>query len=85
MAWGLIPITTSQGFNRSVIENDSLIVEKLDVKCFVNKIKYIIDNDLIEQFSYNSYNRVLSNYTDEIVLEKLKEEYDFLFNVKFTS
>ena len=58
MAWGLIPITTSQGFNRSVIENDSLIVEKLDVKCFVNKIKYIIDNDLIEQFSYNSYNRV---------------------------
>ena len=49
------------------------------------KIKYIIDNDLIEQFSYNSYNRVLSNYTDEIVLEKLKEEYDFLFNVKFTS
>lgn len=53
MAWGLIPITTSQGFNRSVIENDSLIVEKLDVKCFVNKIKYIIDNDLIEQFSYN--------------------------------
>lgn len=85
MAWGLIPITTSHGFNRSVIENDSLIVEKLDVKCFVNKIKYIIDNDLIEQFSYNSYNRVLSNYTDEIVLEKLKEEYDFLFNVKFTS
>ena len=84
-AWGLIPITTSQGFNRSVIGNDLLIVKELDVKDFVNKIKHIIDNDLIEQLSYNSYNRILSNYTDEIVLAKLKEEYNFLFNVKFTS
>ena len=48
------------------------------MKCFVNKIKYIIDNDLIEQFSYNSYNRVLSNYTDEIVLLDLKQYHRYI-------
>lgn len=79
MSWGVIPITTSQGFNRSVVNNDFLIVDNLDVKHFVNKIKWIIDNDLVEQYSYNSYNRVLSNYTEEIVFAKLKEEYEFLF------
>ena len=83
MAWGLIPIATSQGFNRSVIGDDDLIVKDLSVDEFVARISAIIDNDKIEELSRKMYLRIKENYTDEIIYQSLKNEYIRLFSLYF--
>lgn len=79
MAWGLIPVATSQGFNRSVISDDYLIVHKLSGKDFAEIIADIIKNKKIEDYSHKMYKRVMENYTDQTVCERLLKEYGTLF------
>ena len=79
MAWGLIPVATSQGFNRSVINDDKLIVNELSVKRFAEIITDIVKNKKIEDYSMRMYKRVMDNYTDQIVCEQLLKEYEILF------
>lgn len=81
MAWGVIPIATPQGFNRSVINDKRLIVKELNPNNFANIISSIIDNQEIEKYSHQVYDRISNNYTDIIILHKLKNEYDKLFNI----
>lgn len=81
MAWGLIPIATSQGFNKSVIGDNNLIVKELSTDEFVKCITNIIDKNLIHITSKAMYNRILNNYTDEKVFNQLLKEYEQLFNI----
>lgn len=83
MSWGLIPIATMQGFNRSVIGNDLLIVNELSASAFANRISQIIDNENITNLSKEMYNRVIKNYTDIIVSNKIIAEYNRLFETFF--
>ena len=83
MAWGLIPIATAHGFNRSVIGNDSLIVENLCVDEFVSRILAIINNEKMDCLSHEMYDRVIHNYTDEIVYKRFIDKYNDLFNIFF--
>ena len=83
MSWGLIPIATMQGFNRSVIGNDLLIVNELTASAFANRISRIIDNEDIIHLSKEMYNRVIKNYTDVIVSNKIIAEYNRLFKTFF--
>lgn len=79
MSWGLIPIATSQGFNKSVIGNDSLIVNDLSVNDFVRCISYLLNKGVVHELSESMYNRILNNYTDDKVYEQLITEYNRLF------
>lgn len=79
MAWGVIPIATPQGFNRSVINDKRLIVQELNPNKFANIISSIIDNQEIEKYSHQVYDRISNNYTDIIISHKLKNEYNKLF------
>lgn len=83
MSWGIIPIATSQGFNRSVIGNDSLIVDELNANAFADRISRIIENNDVVRLSKEMYDRVVENYTDVIVFKKIIEEYNRLFNLFF--
>lgn len=83
MSWGVIPITTKQGFNASVIGNDKFIVNELSAISFARIIEEIIDEDKISEFSATFYNRVINNYTDKIILKKLDNEYQYLFKLFF--
>lgn len=79
MAWGLIPVATSQGFNRSVIGDDRLIVHELSGKNFAKIVADIINDKKTEDYSMTMYKRVMDNYTDHIVCERLLKEYETLF------
>ncbi len=79
MAFGIIPIASAQGFSRTVINNDRLIVEDISLSNFVDAIDYIISNNLINQYSMDMYNRVVDNYTDSIVCERLSQWYNKWF------
>lgn len=82
MSWGLIPITTSQGFNRSIVGDDSLIVEQLSAKEFTKYFSRIIDNDILSELSKKMYSRITENYTDKNIFITLEKEYDDLFHIK---
>lgn len=81
MSWGLIPITTDIGFNQAVVGNDALIVKDLSPKSFAHVIAQIIEDGEIPELSMQAYQRIQDNYTEDIVYNKLKEEYDTLFKL----
>jgi glycosyltransferase involved in cell wall biosynthesis len=85
MAWGLIPVATDIGFNRTVIDDDMLIVKQLSSKSFADIIANIIDNGRIQEHSERAYHRIQSNYTEDIVYNRLKEEYNTLFGLCHTT
>ena len=85
MAWGLIPIATAQGFNRSVVNDDTLIVESLTVDAFAACIERVIQSGKMEEYSHTAYQRVIDNYSVDMVYRSLKGEYDRLFKLWFNS
>lgn len=78
MAWGLIPVATDMGFNRTVVGEDLLIVKKLSPNSFADVVANIVDNGRIAQLSERAYYRIQNNYTEDIVYNRLKEEYSAL-------
>lgn len=79
MSWGLIPVTTDNGFNKSVIGNEKLIVTKVEGKEFARVITEIIEKNIYNDISKLIYDRVQSNYTDCIILDKLRNKYNEIF------
>lgn len=80
MAWGLIPIATAQGFNRSVVNNDNLIVNELSSLAFSKAIEKILEKNKLTEYSNMVYQRVMDNYTEKRAYINLREEYSKLFN-----
>lgn len=87
MAWGLIPVATDMGFNRAVIGNDSLIVclhecpdKQVNPAYIVSTVSRIIDAGEIQKLSMQAYQRIQDNFTEEVVYNRLTEEYASLFN-----
>lgn len=80
MAWGIIPVATDMGFNRTIVGNNSLIVEKLSSESFASTISQIIESGNIPELSKQAYIRIQNNYTEDIIYNRLKEEYKILFN-----
>ena len=81
MAWGLIPVATDMGFNRAIIGDDMLITKNLSPNSFASIIANIVDNGKIQEYSERAYYRIQSNYTEDIVYNRLKEEYNTLFSL----
>lgn len=88
MTWGLIPVATDMGFNRTIIGDDSLIVclhkspngQQINPAPFASTIAQIIDDGKIPKLSMKSYQRIQDNYTEEVVYNRFTEEYASLFN-----
>lgn len=78
MAWGIIPIATDMGFNRTIVGDDMLIVKQILPKSFADVVADIVDKGRIQELSQRAYNRIRSNYTEDIVYNRLEEEYSAL-------
>lgn len=79
MFFGVVPIASSIGFNRSVIGNDELIIGSFDHLKYANKIIEIEEKGNWLSLSEKMRNRVLKNYTEDIVHNRyieVIEKYD---------
>lgn len=79
MAWGLVPIASPQGFNRSIVNEDCLIIDKYDAVEYANAIIKIVRENKFEEYSKKCYNRVMELYRDIKASERLSEQYQKMF------
>ena len=79
MAWGIVPIASPQGFNRTVIGFDDLIIPELNAVRYADVIIDIFKKNKFDSFSQGVYNRVRNNYTESIVYDALMKEYCRIF------
>ncbi len=85
MAWGIIPITTWQGDNFNVLNNNRLIVNQLSAQDFADIVFSVVEEGSIKQLSTEVYNRVRNNYHYSMVCNQVKEKYELLFRQWFDS
>lgn len=78
MAYGIVPIASPQGFSRTVIGNDELIVNELSAEQYAQRIVRIISDNRFNELSAFVYNRIQENYTYSIVCNKLSDVYSMV-------
>ena len=80
MSYGIIPIASPQGFNRSTIGDNGLIVDELTAEAYAERISSIIKNNHVAKFSDFVRQRFLEHYTENAVFERIEKEYERIFN-----
>ena len=75
MGYGVIPIASPQGFNRSTIGDSTLIVEELSAKAYAERLANIIRNGEIEKCSHFVRQRFMENFTEGIVFAQAKKTF----------
>lgn len=76
MSYGVIPVASPQGFNRSTIGDDRLIVETLTAEAYAGRILDIIGTGQEASLSRQVYERFRRNFTQRIVFERTLAVYD---------
>lgn len=78
MSFGIVPIASPQGFNRSTIGDNSLIIDKLDPKFYADRIIEIVQKDQFDELSCQVYNHFRENFTEKIVTTKALNQYEII-------
>ena len=81
MAYGIIPIASPQGFNRSTIGDDYLIVEELSANAYADRIYEIIKSDKIQHYSQQVFEQFQKNFTQKVVFERTLGIYEKILNL----
>ena len=72
MAFGVVPIVSSAGFNNSICGDDRLVATDFSAVGFARKIIEIERKGEWDVLSHFVYDRVINNYTEVLALESLK-------------
>lgn len=80
MSFGIIPIASPQGFNRSTIGDNNLIIDNLTADSYATRIATIIEKGMIGYYGQFVRKRFMNNYTEKVVFENTKNEYLNIFN-----
>jgi len=79
MSFGIIPIASPQGFNRSTIGDDRLIVENMTPGAYAERMAAIVRAGETGKYSQFVRQRFLANYTEQAVFEKSRSFYNEIF------
>lgn len=74
MVFGVVPVASNQGFNKTIVNKDYLIVENFNSKEYATIIMNVWTNNW-EELSDKVYQRVKNNYTENGAIELLKNIY----------
>lgn len=76
MSYGIIPIASSQGYNRTIINNSELIDDTFKASSYVTKIINIWSTNRVTSLSTEMYNNILRNFTYDKVKESVRNIYN---------
>lgn len=80
MGFGIIPIASSQGYNRAIIGQDELIEDNLSPLAYANRVASIWLSGQVWSLSTSMYDRVLQNFTYTKIKESVTDEYSRIFS-----
>lgn len=80
MSFGLVPIASPQGFNRSTIGMDELIVDHLDPQGYADVVLRIIGDNSFSIYSKAMYDRYCEKFSQKKVFERTLKVYESLFS-----
>lgn len=80
MSYGIIPIASPQGFMRSTIGDDYLIIDILTAEAYAQRIIEIIRSESISKYSQQVFNQFQNNFTQKVVFERTLGVYETIFN-----
>lgn len=83
MSYGIIPIASPQGFNRSTINDNYLIVDELNIAAYAERIIKIINEDACSKYSKQVYKQFQNNFTQEVVFMRTLEIYKSIREKQF--
>ena len=81
MAYGIIPIASPQGFNRSTIGDNKLIVNELKAEAYAQKIIEIIKTENCKKYSEQVFMQFKNNFTQKVVFNRTLHVYDKIVNI----
>lgn len=81
MSYGIVPIASRHGFNRSTIGDDNLIVDKLTSEEYSNRIINIIRSGKFDKYSKIVYSQFQNNYTQKVVFDKTLKVYEEIMKI----
>ena len=81
MAYGIIPIASPQGFNRSTIGDNKLIVNELKAEAYAQKIIEIIKTENCKKYSEQVFMQYKNNFTQEVVFNRTLHIYKKIENL----
>lgn len=81
MAYGIIPIASPQGFNRSTIGDNKLIVDELNAEAYAQKIIEIIKTDKCKKYSEQVFMRYKSYFSQKVVFNRTLHIYKKIENL----
>ena len=76
MSFGIIPIASSQGYTRTIVDCDNLIEDELTPDAYSAKLLAIVASGQIGDLSSQMYNRIKKHYTYSNIQRCLKNEYE---------
>jgi glycosyltransferase involved in cell wall biosynthesis len=80
MSFGIVPLVSDIGFNRSIVNEDQLVLGLDDASNYANKLTEIFnDSNAWKKLSNKMHTRILENYTEPIVSKSLIAAYNKLF------
>lgn len=77
MAAGVVPVCSTAGFNKEIVNESSLIVQDNMALSYANIIISIWENGSWFKYSKKVFERVLLQYTEQKAIETLKKVYGF--------
>lgn len=80
MSCGVVPISSPQGFSRTVVGSYRLIVNELSAQAYADRVLEILSDSSFNDLSQFVYERIKSNYTQAVIETKLREQYEMLVN-----
>lgn len=75
MAYGIVPIASPQGFNRSTIGDNKLIIDELKAESYAKRVVEIIQANKYHHYSRMMYERFQNNFTQKVVFERTLNVY----------
>lgn len=82
MGCGVVPIVSPAGFNRTIVNDESLVINSYSSMEYADRIHSIWLNNLWQLKSNHVHQRVLNNYSEKIVSKYLLTSIDKLIHEK---
>lgn len=79
MSFGIIPIASSQGYTRRIVDSDELIENNLSASAYADIVRTLYNKDDVNRLSAKMYIRIAQSFTYNSVLESVRLEYSNIF------